>query len=71
MFFTYVLQSQIDESLYAGLTNNIQERLERHNAGSEEYTSKKRPWQLLFYMAFRTRTEAAQFEKYLKIVLCT
>ncbi len=66
MFYTYIIQSDIDQTLYIGLTNNIQQRLERHNAGSEEYTSKKRPWQILFYAAFRTRLEAAQFEKYLK-----
>lgn len=66
MFYTYVIQSEVDQTLYIGLTNSVKNRLERHNAGQEDYTSKKRPWVLLFYAAFRSREEAADFEKYLK-----
>lgn len=66
MFFTYVLQSQKDHNLYTGLTNDVSARLLRHNNGYEQATSHRRPFDLIFYAAFRTREEAAAFEKYLK-----
>lgn len=66
MFYTYLLESKTDGTLYIGLTNNVTARLERHNKGMESYTKTKLPWELLFYAAFRTRVEAASFEKYLK-----
>jgi putative endonuclease len=52
--------------LYTGMTNNIEERLQRHNQGYELATKYRRPFELIFYAAFRTRLEAAEFEKYLK-----
>ncbi len=66
MFYTYVIQSLVDKTLYVGMTNNLEDRIKRHNKKIEEYTSRKAPWDLLFYAAFKTRVEASNFEKYLK-----
>src|SRR5258708_5773406 len=37
IYFVYILISQKDNSFYIGQTNNIDDRLKRHNAGQERY----------------------------------
>ncbi len=67
MQHVYVIKSQkFTDKIYIGCTNNIDERLKEHNA--EKVTSTKRyvPWELGFYIAFKNRKLAWQFEKYLK-----
>ena len=66
MYYTYLLRSKLDSSLYVGFTVDLKKRIERHNRGKEQYTKKKAPWELIFYAAFLTRKEAVNFEKYLK-----
>ncbi|MBS1539503.1 MAG: GIY-YIG nuclease family protein, partial [Bacteroidetes bacterium] len=34
-FYVYILQSDKDQSFYIGQTNNLDERLKRHNLGME------------------------------------
>jgi len=65
-FFAYILISELDNSLYIGQTENIEKRLQRHNAGKNKYTSRKRPWKLLHAEPCTTRAEAMKLEKYLK-----
>ena len=52
--------------LYMGSTNNIEERIKRHNAGRNKFTKNKGPWKLLFSKSFLTRSEAIQLELELK-----
>ena len=66
MYYTYLIQSEKDESIYIGFTGDLEKRIKRHNEGREKYTKKKIPWKLVFYAAFRTQKEATDFEKYLK-----
>ena len=66
MFYTYLIQSEKDESIYIGFTGDLEKRIIRHNDEKEKYTQKKIPWKLVFYTAFRTQKEATDFEKYLK-----
>ena len=67
MHFVYILQSQKDGSFYTGQTENTETRLIKHNNGEVIYTSKKRPWKLVWYCAFADKEKAIAFEKYLKI----
>ena len=60
MFFTYILQSKIDNSYYIGHSSDIIERLEYHNQGLSKYTSKKIPWNLIYLEVFQTKKEANQ-----------
>ena len=63
----YILQSQPDpEHFYVGLTDDLRDRLRRHNAGEVAHTSKFRPWRIKTAIAFTDRTRALQFERYLK-----
>ena len=66
MYYIYLIQSKIDDSKYVGYTNNLEDRIKRHNTGKEKYTKNKKPWKLIYYSAFRSRKEATDFEKYLK-----
>ena len=69
MKFTYVylLVSESESGRhYVGLTNDLKDRIRRHNAGEVPHTAKFRPWTIDVAVAFRDHTRAAEFEKYLK-----
>ena len=65
--YVYILQSQTrTEHFYVGLTDNLKDRLRRHNAGEVSHTATFMPWQIKTAIAFTDRDRAAAFEKYLK-----
>jgi len=65
--YVYILQSEVQaERFYVGLTDNLRDRLRRHNAGEVPHTKKFRPWRIKTAIAFTDRLQAASFEKYLK-----
>jgi putative endonuclease len=66
MFYVYLLQSKLDKSYYIGQTNNLEKRLFDHNEGLSKYTSRKRPWEIVYFEKFETRTEAIKRERFLK-----
>jgi putative endonuclease len=47
-YFVYILQSEWDGSYYIGHTNNLEERVSRHNRGRSQYTKAKIPWKLIY-----------------------
>ncbi|MBY0434225.1 MAG: GIY-YIG nuclease family protein [Cyclobacteriaceae bacterium] len=65
-FFIYILQSEIDGSFYIGQTNNLDDRLKRHNAGLERYSRTKRPWKIFWSSQVESRAEAMKLERKLK-----
>lgn len=65
-YYTYVLQSLKNSSLYIGYTENLKERLERHNSGAVSHTKKYMPWELIHYEAYKNERDAKRREKYLK-----
>ena len=66
MFFVYILESKTDNSFYIGQTNDLHKRLEFHNQGLSKYTSGKRPWRIVYFEEYNTRTEAIKRERFLK-----
>jgi putative endonuclease len=66
MYSTYILKSLVIEKFYIGSTSNLDDRIKRHNEGRERYTKKFIPWELVYYKEFDNRSEAYQFERYLK-----
>jgi putative endonuclease len=65
--YVYILQSKTcPERYYVGLTDDLKDRLKRHNAGEMIHTSKWRPWRIKSAIAFNERQRAADFERYLK-----
>ena len=54
MKYVYILQSLNDaERFYTGITDDLDARLSKHNAGAVTHTSKFRPWRIKSYVAFK------------------
>ena len=66
MYFTYVLQSDVDRKFYTGFTKDLKLRFEKHNKGHVDSTKDRRPLKLIYYEACLNRTDATRREKYLK-----
>ena len=66
MYYAYVLKSLANGALYKGQTDNLEIRLNQHNSGKSDYTSRKGPWTIAYYEEFNTREEALLREKYFK-----
>ena len=66
MWYTYILKSKKYNQLYIGSTNDLNQRLKEHNIGNELSTKRYRPWEILYYEAYRTEDLARIREKRLK-----
>jgi putative endonuclease len=66
VFFVYILQSLKDRSFYVGVSQNPEERLEKHNRPHKGYTGRKQPWVLVYTETFPTKTEALKRENFIK-----
>jgi putative endonuclease len=65
--YVYILQSEADKShWYTGLTNDLKDRLRRHNAGEVSHPAKFKPWRIKTTIAFTNRERATALERYLK-----
>jgi len=67
MFYTYVLQSNKNDKLYIGYTENLKHRLVEHNQGLNLSTKHDRPWKIIYYEACLSKSDAKKREKYLKL----
>ena len=65
-YYTYILQSESNGQLYIGQTNNLEDRIERHNKNRNRYTKGRGPWNIIFSKEFATRSEAMALELQLK-----
>ena len=62
MNYTYILKCS-DETLYTGWTNDLEKRINAHNAGKgAKYTKNRRPVELAYYEEFATKEEAMSRE---------
>ena len=66
MKYVYILESLDESHYYVGVTDDLKDRLKRHNAGEVPHTSKYLPWKVKTYIAFNDKEQAIAFEKYLK-----
>ena len=66
MYHVYALRSRRTGRLYVGSTQDVPERLRRHNAGHSKATKHGVPWVLVHEESFHTRAEAMAREKHLK-----
>jgi putative endonuclease len=66
MFFVYILEAEKSKRYYIGQTENLQERVNRHNEGKNLSTKAYIPWNLKWWKSYDTRSEAIKVEKRLK-----
>jgi predicted GIY-YIG superfamily endonuclease len=62
----YVYGLYCKDGYYIGCTDNLKERIERHQKGYVHATEERRPIKLKFYFAINNKNKAFEFEKYLK-----
>ena len=65
-YYVYIIQSLADYSYYVGSTQNVEDRIERHNQGRSQYTKTKIPWQLVHTEAFSNKSNALKRENQIK-----
>ena len=64
--FVYIVRCS-DNSLYTGYTNNIEARINKHNAGKgAKYTKIRRPVVLVYQEMYETKSEALRREYEIK-----
>ena len=66
MYFTYILYSLINNQYYIGCTNNLNDRIKRHNSGKVRSTKSYKPWKLVYKEAYNTLSEARKRESQIK-----
>lgn len=66
--FVYVIGTSDGKSArnYVGWTNNLEQRIEKHNAGSGAKSTRGRQWSLIYAERYKTRGEAMSREWHLK-----
>lgn len=66
MYSVYVLQSERDNKLYYGFTNNLERRIKEHNNGKVSSTKSRIPFKLIYFENTNNIIEARKREKYFK-----
>jgi putative endonuclease len=66
MFHIYILYSSKIDRFYKGQTDNLSNRMKRHNGGFEKFTKNGVPWKLIWSTEKESRSQAKQLESKLK-----
>jgi putative endonuclease len=65
-YYVYVLISERDGDLYTGYTDDLKDRMNKHNNGEVKSTKNRTPLKLVYYEACLNQQDAIKREKYLK-----
>lgn len=65
-FYVYIIQSFVDNTFYIGQCEDLDIRVSKHNEGMSKYSSTKRPWKLVYFERYSSRSEALKREKEIK-----
>ena len=65
-YFVYFLVSEKNNDLYVGSTEDVKKRVGLHNAGKVKSTKAYRPWRLLGFERYESRSEAVKRERFFK-----
>jgi len=65
-YSTYIIYSPLFSRYYIGCTKDLKIRLGRHNSGATRSTKPYRPWKLVYWEKFATKTEARKRENQIK-----
>ncbi|MEK7227711.1 MAG: GIY-YIG nuclease family protein [Patescibacteria group bacterium] len=67
MFYVYLLKSKIKPAqLYVGYSANLKNRISEHNNLKSPATRPYVPMELIFYEAYKEKSDAKRREKYFK-----
>ena len=66
-FYTYVIFSKTYDKIYIGYSSDLNRRIESHNSQNNRgWTRSFRPWKLVHFEEFNTKSKAMNREKELK-----
>jgi putative endonuclease len=65
-YYLYILKSQSADKYYTGISQNPQVRLEYHNTIEKGFTSRYRPWKIMFVKEYSSKEKALLIEKKIK-----
>ena len=66
MYYVYILLNEEKTRTYTGVAEDVNERLEVHNAGRVKSSRPYRPYKIIYTEPFETLGEARQKEKFYK-----
>lgn len=66
MHYIYILRSIKDGKYYTGFSSDLRSRLKDHDVGNVQSTKNRRPLELIYYEAYKEKTQALKREKFLK-----
>jgi putative endonuclease len=67
MWFVYILQHTLTKQFYYGFTNDLENRVNKHNTGKVKSTLRKEgEWVLIYYEAYRSKEDAILRERRIK-----
>ena len=67
MYYVYMIKSKKDDNLYIGSTNDLKRRPLEHNRGLNFSTKFRRPFELIYYEAYKSEEDARIREHNLKL----
>tara|TARA_Y100000590_G_scaffold302684_1_gene341213 strand:- start:2384 stop:2653 length:270 start_codon:yes stop_codon:yes gene_type:complete len=67
-YFVYLIGSIKSRKLktYVGYTNNLKNRLNKHNSGKGAKSTRGRRWKIFYYKKYKNKNKAMSYEYYLK-----
>ena len=66
MYYCYILYSKLADKFYIGYTENLTERLKKHNANHKGFTGKNSDWEIVYFEIFETKILAYARERVIK-----
>jgi putative endonuclease len=65
-YWVYILRSEATGQYYVGQTNDLEDRIRRHNEGRTSVGRGRGPWRLVYREEFATRRAAVARERAIK-----
>jgi putative endonuclease len=62
----YILKSLNSSKIYTGFTSRLEDRIKEHNIKKCNWTSRNKPWKIIYYENFSCKRCALMREKFLK-----
>lgn len=66
MYYVYILKNKQTGESYKGFSSNLKTRLRSHHEKTVKTTKGNGQYELVWYCAFKEKSKALNFEKYLK-----
>ncbi|MCD4794249.1 MAG: GIY-YIG nuclease family protein [Bacteroidales bacterium] len=66
VYYCYILYSKKLDKYYIGYTENLEERLLKHNLNHKGYTGRTDDWGIVYFEEFDNKKDAYALKRYIK-----